>query len=1396
MADNPIPTNLNYGPELTPQPDFPTPRTDYSAPTPNPVPAVDAVGGDPYAAIYADFNKDMAGYFKKKDYYKEGAPTAFNAEALLFDKYESTNHGIFSGIFSDFDEKGFIPWRDNEETYNQDSNFMKEMYRSTKWAAPLFGEGFVSGMRQMPDLIAGMYNGDMSQIFKTDDYLAAEWARATKMGGSTMNATSAFFTNFEISAANMLGTIAEMAVEDAILAGITAASGGTATPGTVAAATIKGANVFKNIYNGLKDLGKTYDVFKNAQTARRFFEVTNAGRTLANTAQAINPLRQTTDFAVNMFRGTEAGTGLGKTVKGFGNFYRDIREINFALTEAKLEGGFSFLEQKQMLTEEYQLNNNGLLPQGEEARRIEENARAAGDFTTKANLGVIYASNRIGFGNMFKGYSPLNKLMAEASDSSIFRNIDFNKTKEIFEEATSFSLKRAYRKGVGGLANYFKANISEGLQEGVQEMIQGASKDYYTKQFRTPAYGGANIMMADIAAQIQPKIFSGEGFQTIASGFLMGSVVGGGSKAFSGIADLTYRAVKPEQYKEFRKQRDETIKKYVSELNEIYKDPLKFFDPQLLNMPNQGAISQYLAQAVKNRNQKMFYDIKDQSVYGHLSTLIRSGKADVFRDRLNEMKQLTPDEFQEALGHPIDNPEDFKGYIDEKLKQLDHIEKLYNEATTKLVNPINLKAYKKKGGKDYERARLDYIAFENARDQAIFANYTFMRTGERMLDLLGKISKSKLLGKSNYLDLSMLTSPTLLEQEIKNLTKEAQQMLEGDAESREMAKDKLKRLRTLQLWSRAMNPKTLSVDPDGTKITEKSKFPVDYPSLDNPAYENWRLRARLAFEAIVSTEAGIQKDSVYRENLDQVFDYIMDYHTMDKESENMREALNILADPANFLKLYDGHTAQVRELYAKRFEVITEAINNALAITDQNSLVYKLAKIMVVEDPQNPGTYLKEGPNGWAIVDPASDDYKQIMDIVDDYNKTVAPPPPPAPVATGANADIEAKKADIERRRQEELKVNAYRIPVTRIGQKWVDDDGTNFQTVLTTFADGSKETVVKNLDTNVNTPKQKYSAELSDEKILEAESAASAVSREPVENVEIRSDRVSESINAKYDAELAALEGAKPAAAAPAAPAAPAGKEPSMLRIHRRRIAAAASVEDLNRIAVDIQKKGLIQGLSQEQIDELQKDIMDAIERLANKDKEEAEKGQAFLDELKQLLRAARTREDLTAAYMSFINSTKSMTQDQIDEIDQELQRLFKMFDSGQNLENAFAAETQTEQQYSTAIEAAGTVEDLQKVHDQVVSDKSLDQPTKNKLIQQIKDKSSIFVDDSSTTEPYSTNTVFDLSNIDQFDASVFDAQINNMTGSTPASTAVNEDVQNLEDDMFDDISSCNIIP
>ena len=978
MAENPTPTNLNYGPELIPQPDFPTPQTDYSAPAPNPVPsALGPSGGDPMASIYADFDNDVAGYAKKTDYFKAGAPTAFNAEALLFDKYESTNHGIFSGFFSDFDEKGFIPWRDNESTYNQDTNFLNEMYRSTKWAAPLLGEGFVSGMRTFPDLVGGIFTGDMDTLFSTDDYLAEKWSRATKMGGSTAGGLSTFFTNFQISAANMIGTLTEIVAEDALLTWATAQSGGSA--GVVAAPRV-GANMvraFKSIYQGIKNLSNVVDVFKEVNTARRLYEITAGG--IKSGANFLNPIRQTTEFAKDLYRGADYLQDTSKTLQGFGAFYRDLREINFALTEAKLEGGFSFLEQKEDLTQRF-VEENGRLPMGEEARKIEENARAAGDFVTKTNLGVVYFSNRLGFGNMFKGFKPLDKLMTESAQGGVFKYIDFNDAKKVFEKtAGGFDLKKAYRKGVGTSLNYFKTNVTEGIQENMQEVIGGAAKDYYTKQYDTPAYGGTNVMIGDIVSQMDDAVFSAKGAETFASGFLMGAVIGGGAKIKSGVQNLSYRYMQPEKYAEFKATRDEQINRYVTRLNEVYKDPLKYFSPELMNAARQGTLNQYLAQAVANKNEKMFYDIKDQSVYEHLYTMVRSGKSDIFKDKLAEMKQLKPEEFEEALGYKIDKAEDFQSFIDEKVAQLDRIERLVEVSQQKLPNPINLSAFKK-NTPEYEKAVIEYMAFENARQQAIFANYSFIRNGERMLSLLNGIKDVNLMGKSNYLDLSVLTNNTLVEAETSVLQKEIDSLKQGDEDSKKLAEQKERRLKVLQLWSSVMND---------AEIRGEGRFPNDYPSIDNPAYENWRRAAKLAFEDYVSTEADLQKDYMFRDGVDNAFDLIMDYHTLNRENDRLVEAINILADPENFLKLYDGHYGYMQDIYRKRVEVITESILKALSITDENDLINKLAKEGFVEDPEKPGTYLKFSAEGIAKVEPGSAEEQRIQQIVVDHNAAV-----------------------------------------------------------------------------------------------------------------------------------------------------------------------------------------------------------------------------------------------------------------------------------------------------------------------------------------------------------------------------------------------------------------------
>ena len=132
--------------------------------------------------------------------------------------------------------------------------------------------------------------------------------------------------------------------------------------------------------------------------------------------------------------------------------------------------------------------------------------------------------------------------------------------------------------------------------------------------------------------------------------------------------------------------------------------------------------------------------------------------------------------------------------------------------------------------------------------------------------------------------------------------------------------------------------------------------------------------------------------------------------------------------------------------------------------------------------------------------------------------KKTAPAAKPQEVKPAKTSDIEAKKADIEKRRQEELGVMEKRT--------YTEDDGVTFEVQIHTTAD--KKTVkVTNLNTKASYT-EVYSKDLSNDKIYEV-SNPNQFEYSEVQNVESRGGKKTNAINAKYDAELAALN-AKPA--------------------------------------------------------------------------------------------------------------------------------------------------------------------------------------------------------------------------------------------------------------------------
>lgn len=170
---------------------------------------------------------------------------------------------------------------------------------------------------------------------------------------------------------------------------------------------------------------------------------------------------------------------------------------------------------------------------------------------------------------------------------------------------------------------------------------------------------------------------------------------------------------------------------------------------------------------------------------------------------------------------------------------------------------------------------------------------------------------------------------------------------------------------------------------------------------------------------------------------------------------------------------------------------------------------------------------LKENPERLFLsedIQKAQDFIQNAKDILAVKEEKVVEPIVEKKPVKKAPSDIEAKKADIERRRQEELNSENYRIPISKETRTWTDEDGVKFETTITTFKDGSKQTTNKNLETGGVTPITKYSKDLSNEKIYEVE-APNAIERGEIKQQQVQEAKIVGKINAKYDAELDALE-------------------------------------------------------------------------------------------------------------------------------------------------------------------------------------------------------------------------------------------------------------------------------
>ena len=849
--------------------------------------------------------------------------TSFKPAEVNFDRYAA--HPSFKDL-------GFYPHMDNEAYYNKNSTIWDDVSRATPQMLTLAGLGLTAGVRSMGNLLSGNPSFD-------DTELSDEFGNAIAIGQSSRKGLGAWTNNFVLNSAYTVGILGELAVEETLLGLMTPATGGS----SAAAGALRlgqAAKQLKSAWRAIDSVDKARDFYRGVKGVG-----SAVGKTLLpNTvtwAKGINSLDNLKDKAT--------------LARGFGDFYRDLRTVNLTLDESNMEGGFAFTEARDQMIERRRKEIGGDLSDTD-LEKIDTLSREAGFKTRMANLPLIYATNAITFDNAFRGFGKYlsevdgiakaggKKLVLKSADEiseALAKGGDDALQSVARVESTSFlSDIKSPRKWANLAFKYTKGNMAEGIQEVGQELVQGATVDYYTSIYKDKAlrdyygtvYGDELIAANDLLSTAVKKsasenVFSGQGFDTFLQGFLTGGLIGGGRRITTAIFDKTIN--KTEAAK-----KAEMLETFASTINESAlstKDYMDFLNKENLVVQKEAFFEMNKAESVGDR--KAMLDAKQQAVRNNAHRLIASGNYKYYKQFLEDLKGLSPEELSKLFNNTTEKGAE---KLDELIKTMDGLEKTYNDVENKFGKPFNPTKYNRETQSDLYLAELsNYIGWEEEKKKIIFAKDFAAANAVRMQKITNNFSLTPQLLDTQYGNFSLLFDESkrrleidLLEQEIKAL--EGAEMLSEDQAKN--LKDKKNIQKSLEF---------LQSKIDAIRFNANNKKGRFKGKLNKKEY------GQVYGEYLKYMKALGIKDEVAIKNS---FEEFVDYYLLSDESTEIANALNTLIDPGQ-MAARSKRTAEVfKEIFKNRKKIFEEGAKKYIGTIERNQLIVDLAAIGVQPD--------------------------------------------------------------------------------------------------------------------------------------------------------------------------------------------------------------------------------------------------------------------------------------------------------------------------------------------------------------------------------------------------------------------------------------------------------------
>lgn len=900
-----------------------------------------------------------------------------------------------------FDEIGFTPLRNNESLFNERTTKFNDFTRMMQHSfIPLLKQGFISG----PKSLGKMFKGD----FTSGDLEDAEiYENAAAIGQSSKGGVFGFTNNALMNFGYTAGIMSEIMAEEVIGLGITALTEGAAAPILAGATERNVARLGIAIPRITKFITKADDVLRgtvraleSSDTARAFYRAANS-----KVGRVLNPLSNTLETANTIRQAGEFGNlgSLAKVSRTFGGFYADVRNINAAVSEARLESGMVENKVYQNLYDEFYKKNN-TAPSNDQQYEMIKQSKQAGVETMGWNTALIYATNKITFDNLLNPKGGISRILR-------------NKTKEIVDlgAAGKVFLKKSYDAGskvakgefefiesgikntfnrmkaqgfresakevVGGgikkSLKYFKGNISEGLQENAQETIAQAMEKYHTDAFDSEAVKAHIYSRGVIANGVKDKSsywseawaeqnpLTAKGFETFATGFVMGAFAGPINNMPTWASNGYTRLFKPEKYAKDQKVKTEYGIQVAQTLTDLYNNPKDFLDSKIFNLGNQEIMSRI--KATGGRNEAL--DASDQSFVSQVCTALRSGTLDDFKEHLASFKNLTPEEFEGAMkGIPKGEGAKYQARIDSALVRASEIQKFYNEITERYPSPIDLDQYEE-GTDAYKKAAIFQKAWETAKMNAIFMNEGYKNAINRVEQIKNTIRANKPLAKMTDAELQVLLQPERIANE-KDILKAEIESKRGTVPPAQILKmeNKLSALEELEKAYDYYNRyevidregKIQSLRDNGTikKLAETDGITEEEAETKIREYIDANLKVKEknqvnsleaeskledAYKNYLKAVASVNGDIYLDENAEKAFELLLDSYKLGRESSILAGYVNLLRNPKSFIEHVEKNYDWMNKLYENRKDYFESLVNQQLNNIELNALLNELA---------------------------------------------------------------------------------------------------------------------------------------------------------------------------------------------------------------------------------------------------------------------------------------------------------------------------------------------------------------------------------------------------------------------------------------------------------------------